>query len=165
MRIIFLLAAAMGAAAIGGPAEAQSQGGFSGPGAGSSGRWAPGSGYHAGSGGHFHLRPGIGRGDRPHRRFGRRRGDSLYPSGGFGSAGSIEAANPYDSGYYAEGGRVRLRDGRPYYDYDRSYPYEWASAAAGGDGWDEAAGSGPPSARCTFENGVRVCRGGPPPGR
>ncbi|HEX8239169.1 MAG TPA: hypothetical protein VF574_05445 [Allosphingosinicella sp.] len=163
MRIIFWLAAAVGAAAIGTAAQAQSGAGFARQGVGPAASSATGGGHLSGPGGFLVVRPGRGH-DRP-GRFGRRGRYPLYTYGGFGIGGSMETANPYGSGYFADGGRVRLRDGQPRYDYDRTYPYEWASAATGDDPWQEEAVPAPEPARCTLEKGVRVCRGGPSPVR
>jgi hypothetical protein len=82
-----------------------------------------------------------------------------YGAGGFG--GPYEAVDPYGTGFFAgAGGAVRLRGGRPRFDYDRTYPYEWASVA-GGRREREAEPSrfAAPPGRCSMENGVRVCRG------
>ncbi len=52
-----------------------------------------------------------------------------------------------------------MKDGRPVYGYDRSYPYEWAPAARGRPDWEAAESQAEPPPRCTVEQGVRVCRG------
>ena len=162
MRIILWLAAASGAAALGGAALAQSSvGSFAGGSA--KGGWSRG-GHGPGFGAHRPFRPGLGRGDdrrgRHHRRFDRD-DRALFHGFGAGIAFPYEDVEPHGNGFFAGGGgEVRLSGGRPYYDYDRAYPYEWASAAAGDfDRAGEAAASRPP-APCRLENGVRVCRGG-----
>ncbi|HEX8449942.1 MAG TPA: hypothetical protein VF652_10165 [Allosphingosinicella sp.] len=169
MRIIYWLALGLGTAAIAtaAPAGRPASGGFAGP---APQVGVPGGGrHHMGPGGYFRFGPGRWNGDRRHgphrRRFGRDEwhgwsgGYGLY--GGIGIAGPYEAVDPHGNGFFAGGGgRIGVRAGRPYYDYDRSYPYEWNSAAAasGGGPSEEARPAGPP-ARCTLENGVRVCRG------
>ncbi|HEX8623717.1 MAG TPA: hypothetical protein VF782_01425 [Allosphingosinicella sp.] len=166
MRIILLLAAA-GAAAMAADAPARSFG-VMGKSGGAPGASGSGAGHHAGAGSYGHFRPGMGRwndGRRGrHDRFGRpgRNGHHRYGAyEGFGIAGPIGEVDPHGSGFFAGGGgAVRVRGGRPYYDYDRAYPYEWASAA-GGPGPDRAEEERWSEARprCTYESGVRVCRG------
>ncbi|HEX6374488.1 MAG TPA: hypothetical protein VFZ91_02085 [Allosphingosinicella sp.] len=160
MRIIWLLATGAGAAAIGAAAPAQSavaSFGHHGP--------RPGMGAPGGTGPAFdrlrHFRPGMGtdrRHGRHHRRFGRGGGGFVFPFGG-GIAGPFAAIGRYGAGFFS-GGEVRLHGGRAYYDYDRAYPYEWPSAAAGG--FDRAGGAAEsrPTVRCRLEHEVRVCRGG-----
>jgi hypothetical protein len=99
--------------------------------------------------------------DRRDRWRGHRGGDHAYAYGAGGFAGPYEAVDPYGTGFFAgAGGGVRLRGGRPQFDYDRSYPYEWASVAGGREVWEvEEIRAAPPPGRCTMENGVRVCRG------
>jgi hypothetical protein len=113
--------------------------------------WRPGPGMHRGRGRDGHG-PGLGGGV-----------GFPYLFAPYGIEGDYEAVDPHGTGFFAgAGGRVRLSGGRPYYDYDRAYPYEWASAAGGGRpgaggepvGWSVAA------TRCAVEKGVRVCRGG-----
>lgn len=164
MRICLWLAA--GAMAIGTAAAAAARPGGSGSGPGNiaPGAWSSGVGHHGGRRVHGRYGPGVGKGDhgRRHGRFGRhmRGGFDLY--GGGGIAGPVGAVDPYGSGFFTGGGGgIRLRGGRPHYEYDRAYPYEWASAAGERldrreeERWDAAERP----ARCTFENGVRVCRG------
>jgi hypothetical protein len=85
----------------------------------------------------------------------------LYPYGAGFVEGAYEAVDPHGNGFFAGGGgEVRVQGGRPHYDYDRSYPYEWAPAGRARE--FELAEVGPSteaSKRCTFEKGVRVCRG------
>ena len=165
---IFLLLAAAGAAAIGtaaAAAAARPGGGSAGPGAGPA--WSPVHGVRHGvrAGWEARSRPGVG---RHHRRPGHHR-DGRGPKGrhgafyydGFGIAWPGGSVSPFGNGFFAGGGgEVRLRGGRPYYDYDRSYPYEWAPGAGDRHDWNEAERSREPAPRCTFENSVRVCRGG-----
>ena len=166
MRITSFLLMASGAAAMGGAALAQS-GSLPGRSSGNppsiSGSWKPGPGF----GRHHDFRRGKARGpDRHHGRPGRhhgrfdRRGDDFAVAyGGIGSVEDFEAVERHGNGFFAGGGgQVRLQGGRPYYDYDRDYPYEWASAAAGSARWVVESGIDEP-ARCTAEHGVRVCRG------
>lgn len=187
MRItLLLLAAGLGVAATGGAAAAESATAPMARSGGSHGGWKSGGfglGFnpwqprrnHPGRG-HGrpwnHDRPGY---DRPghhdghdahdgHDRHGghdRWRGDYAYGYGAGGVAGPYEAVDPYGTGFFAgAGGEVRLRGGRPSFDYDRAYPYEWASVA-GGRSEREVGQARPavPPGRCTMENGVRVCRG------
>jgi hypothetical protein len=172
MRIILGLAAALGAAAIGEAATAQSAPAFSGggvgagPGAGAQGGWSSAEGRPA-PGGHRHLRQGWSYGPdrrrgRHHDRPGRhaRHGFQAYGAyGGAGIAGPVGEVDPHGNGFFAGGGGdIRVRGGRPHYDYDRSYPYEWASATGRRPQSDEEESAPPPPPRCTFESGVRVCR-------
>jgi hypothetical protein len=163
MRIILCLAAGLGAAAIATAAAAKP--GASGThGGGPRPGWSGGGGDHAGGGLYFRHAPsgikGYGGQGRRHGRFGRNR---YNPYGGFGIAGPVGAVDPWGNGYFnGGGGEVRMSGGRPHYDYDRSYPYEWSSAGGGRQDWEEEgeemrATERP--ARCTFENSVRVCRG------
>jgi hypothetical protein len=163
MRIILWLALGLGTAAIAAAAPARpGTGSFIGPGTKVGG---PGSGgNHMGPGGHFRFGPGRWNGDRRHRpdrdRFpGKGRGGyGLYDS--FGIAGPVEAVDPHGNGFFTGGGgRIGLRGGRPYYDYDRSYPYEWNSAAAVNRRDEAESRPANPPGRCTMENEVRVCRG------
>jgi hypothetical protein len=115
--------------------------------------------------GHGHDRPGHHDGHGDHDGWGGhwdRDRDDLYPYGAGGFAGPYEAVDPYGTGFFAgAGGAVRVRGGRPQFDYDRSYPYEWASAAGGRPQREarEVRYAAPPPGRCAMENGVRVCRG------
>lgn len=158
MRIMMLLAAA-GVAAIGTAAQARPAARF----AGSPGGWAAAGGHRAGAGWQGRSRPGMGRDWRDGRRGGRsgRPGrDGLFIHDGVGIAGPTGIVSPYGNGFFAGGGgEVRLRGGRPYYDYDRSYPYEWAPAGERPDLDEERRLAEPPPPRCTLEYGVRVCRG------
>ncbi|HEX8572598.1 MAG TPA: hypothetical protein VF759_07600 [Allosphingosinicella sp.] len=154
MRIISFLLIAGGAAALSGSALAQSgslPGRPSGAAPTVSGSWLKGKGF----GRHHGVRPGPG---RHHRRFDRG-GDRFEGAyGGIASVEDFEAVDPHGNGFFAGGGgEVRLNGGRPYYDYDRSYPYEWASARDGGARWVAEAVDEPE--RCASERGVRVCRG------
>jgi hypothetical protein len=158
MRIILLLAAA-GAAAIGTAASARPAARFT----GSPGAWASAGGHRAGTGWQGRSRPGMSR-DRRDGRHGGRPGrpgrDGLFVLDGGGIAGPTGIVAPYGDGFFAGGGgEVRLRGGRPHYDYDRSYPYEWASAAGRRPDLEEEARPDEPRPRCTLEHGVRVCRG------
>ena len=84
-----------------------------------------------------------------------------YPYGAGFVEGAYGGVDPHGNGFFAgRGGEVRVQGGRPHYDYDRSYPYEWAPAASGGYAWtvEEEGFDAPP--RCGQERGVRVCRGG-----
>lgn len=160
MRIVlFLLTAA--AAAASGAALAQSgimSAGHSGRTHAPTGSWKP---SHATSR-HRDFR----RGDRRRhdgRRHGRsaRHGDRFdLPFGGIGYLDEFEAIDPHGNGFFAGGGgEVRLSGGRPYYDYDRSYPYEWASAAGGGESRPVARDRAGAAPQCGLEQRVRVCRG------
>ena len=162
MRIILWLAAAAGVAAIATAAPAR-PGGGSGHGSGRPGAWAPGGGEGAGTGWRVRIRSGAARGrhGRHHRgRFGRDGRDGPVFFDGFAIAGPTGIIAPWGNGFFAGGGgEVRMRGNRPHYDYDRSYPYEWASAAGGRPDRDEAESASEPPPRCTLEKGVRVCRG------
>jgi len=125
-----------------------------------------GSWQRRGRGAHLDGRPFDPDRDRwRHRRHPRHDGhgdDFLFPWGAGGIAGPFEAVDPHGTGFFAAGGgRVRVAGGRPHYDYNRAYPYEWASKAVGSRVWiaeDEVAE--PLAAACEVESGVRVCRGG-----
>jgi hypothetical protein len=158
MRIFLLLAAAAGMAAVAAAAPARPAGSPGSPGVGGPGAWDPGGGHGARSGWRGRSRPAAGRGrDRRDRRHGGRHGP--YFLDGFAIVWPGAQVAPYGNGFFADGGGgVRIRGGRPHYDYDRSYPYEWASPAAGRPDRDEERQAAPPP-RCTFENSVRVCRG------
>ncbi|HEX8466886.1 MAG TPA: hypothetical protein VF620_03660 [Allosphingosinicella sp.] len=165
MRIINWLALGLGTAAIATAAPARpGTGSFSG---GSSQAGAPNAAWnHAGQGGYFRFGPGAWKDER---RYGRHRGrlggrgwSGYDPYGGVGIGGPpVGGVDPNGNGFFnGGGGRIGLRGGRPYYDYDRGYPYEWDSPAARrNDLGDEAARVAERPARCTMENGVRVCRG------
>jgi hypothetical protein len=160
MRIILLAAAVIGSAAIGTAAAARP--GSAGSGHGPPGTWSSGGGHHSGRRGDAGFATGGPKGDRRHHRFGRFGRDDFNSYGAAGIAGQAGIADPYGNGFFTGGGgRIKLRGGRPYFDYDRSYPYEWAPALGLPEREDEEE---PRSAerpgRCTFENGVRVCRGG-----
>ncbi|HYJ81767.1 MAG TPA: hypothetical protein VEW26_02860 [Allosphingosinicella sp.] len=164
MRIILLAAAIIGAAAIGTAAAARPgrPGPGPGPGAGPP-SWlnAPGS-RHGGKAGRTGFGSSPAKGDRrPGRGQGRFAGNDFYAYGGAGIVGPVGAVDPYGNGFFTgAGGQISLRGGRPHFDYDRSYPYEWGSAAGGrreGAVEEERASEPPP--RCTLEHGVRVCRG------
>jgi hypothetical protein len=162
MRIISGLAAGVAAMAIGSAAEARPGGAGPGHGASPPGVWFKNSGHHGVKGGYSHFGPGAIRGDRRHGRFDRHGRGGFNPYFGGGIAGPVGEVDPYGNGFFnGGGGRIRLRGGRPYYDYDRAYPYEWASSARARepDRADEERGTQSPPARCTFENEVRVCRG------
>lgn len=167
MRTISWLAAGAAAIAIATAAPARPGGTGSGHGSLKVG-WSGGGGhYKAGRGrSHFGIGPiGIDRRHGRHRGgFGRRDFHPYGPYGPYGAggiAGPVGEVDPYGNGFFnGGGGRIRLRGGRPYYDYDRAYPYEWASATRPPDpDRAEAARRTEAPARCTFENGVRVCRG------
>lgn len=163
MRTILWLAMAVGAVAVAGTSAAQSASPTNGHRGGPQGM-APAKSGHQFLGGVRRFKPGIGaesgrRHGRHHRRFGRGGESFAYPFGAGGIAGPFEAVDPHGAGFFG-GGEVRSRGGRPYYDYDRAYPYQWASAAAGGF---DRAGEEPASrspVHCRLESGVRVCRGG-----
>lgn len=162
MRIVPFLLIASGAAALSGAALAQSgslPGRPSGNPAAVSGSWLKGHGF--GRNHDFRRGPGRhhrGRG-RHHGRFDRDGDRFALAYGGIGYAEGFEAAGPHGNGFFAGGGgQVRLNGGRPYYDYDRGYPYEWASASRGSTTWVIESGLDD-LARCTSERGVRVCRG------
>jgi hypothetical protein len=158
MRIILFLLTAAGAAASG-AALAQSS-------TMSVSRHSVSAGWSQGrvAGRHQDFRRGPG---RDHRRDGRHHGRFGHggerfdlPFGGIGFVDEFEAVDPHGNGFFADGGgRIRLRGGRPYYDYDRSYPYEWASAAAGRAGWSVTGYDVDETPQCGVEHGVRVCRG------
>jgi len=165
MRINLWLAAGVGAMAIGSAAAARPGGTGSGHGGSPPGVWSNGGGHHAGKGGR--TRFGIGaveidrRQGRHHGRFGRSVRDGSDPYGAGGIVGPVGEADPYGKGFFGGGGgEIGLRGGRPYFEYDRTYPYEWASAAGGRRHWVvEEERSSEPRERCMMENGVRVCRG------
>jgi hypothetical protein len=154
MRIFLLSLAAIGAATIAGAAPAQTTSMTTGH---RGGIHAPPAG---GTGDFFRSQRGFRRGlhGGPHRHRGRSGRDRLPPFY-FGLGGYGEPTERSGDGYFGGGGEVRMEGARPVYDYDRSYPYEWDSAAAPAWGWaEDEAGAAPP--RCAFERGVRVCRGG-----
>ena len=164
MSIILLLSAAMGMTTTGGAAPAPPAGVAVGRSLVQVGSWNRG-----GRGRAVDLRrpfrPGLGRGPGRHHRHPGRHGragpDFLFPYGAGGLAGEFEAVDAYGNGFFAGGGgRVRVDGGRPYYDYDRSYPFEWASAVAAPRSWAEEEDRPILPPRCVVENGVRVCRGG-----
>jgi hypothetical protein len=158
MRIILWLAAGMAVSTIATEAPARPGGTGSGHGASSPGARSD-RGYPGAKRVHFGIGPAKpDRGHGPnHGRFGRR---GYQPYGG-GIAGPVGQADPWGNGFFTRrGGRIGLRGGQPHYEYDRTYPYEWASTAGGGEQLgapEERATEAPP--RCTFEIGVRVCRG------
>jgi hypothetical protein len=186
MRILLLLAAGLSAVSIGTAAAGRPAGGTAfgrvsphpnvsnGGGRAHPGR---GGGYvrFGGGGwkgdGHWNGRwNGDGRwtgnghwnGDDRHRRFERSDGNDFAAYGSGGIEWPVDGVDRHGNGFFARGGgQLQLQGGRPHYDYDRSYPYEFASAAAGDGGQartveEPAIRSGP---RCTMESGVRVCRG------
>ena len=144
MRIILTISAIIGAAAAAAPVEAQPWSASSGRGGGAHARPS-----HPGPApGTWAVRPSRDRHGRPDRRRGR------FFGGGLGVDWAYRTADPYGDGFFADGGgEVLMRRGRPYYDYDRSYPYEFAPASRRRVEWEE-------EPRCTIEQGVRVCRGG-----
>ena len=122
------------------------------------GTWSSAPGHHGARG----VRTGFGYGAIDRRGHHRGRRQDFVSYGAAGIAGQYEAADPYGNGFFTGGGgRIILRGGHPYYDYDRSYPYEWAPSAGVHEGWEEeeAHPAGRPAPRCTMENSVRVCRG------
>jgi hypothetical protein len=153
MRIVLILAAAAGAAAMNAPAAAQS------------GAMIPQARAGGGHGAFFGGRPGRDRDDRfrrhrfrHHDRFDRGAQPFLYP---FGWAEDFEDVDPHGAGFFSGGGgAIRMEGGRPHYDYDRGYPYEWASAADRSRGAIRAQDGGGSIGSCRLERGVRVCRGG-----
>jgi hypothetical protein len=164
MRIILLLAAA----AMSGPAAAQPSTAvhhgkrFTPPGAGSPG-WRARADFRRGTAGGWGARRDRRAGGH-HRRF---RDEDLFLQA-FGFAEPFGLADPHGNGFFGGGGgEIRVMHGRPYSDDDRSYPYEWASAAAGPtrrwvveEGWDDSAYERTSYPVCSVERGVRVCRGG-----
>ena len=67
----------------------------------------------------------------------------------------------HGNGFFAGGGgAVRVQGGRPLYEYDRSYPYEWAPAGRPAGVWTVREGDLQAPPPCGIERGVRVCRGG-----
>ena len=152
MSIILLLSAAIGAAAPGPSGSVVTSRLPVSVGSWRAGRRGPGFD------GRRPFRPGPGR-DRRHRH----RGDDFaFPYGAGGLAVPADWVDPHGNGFFAgAGGAVRLEGGRPYYDYDRTYPYEWASGAGGGPlEWRVEEIIGVAAERCTAEKGVRICRGG-----
>lgn len=167
MRIVLILAVTAAAAPMGAPVAAQPSTATSvhrgtgfmapGPSQGWRARTDFRRGMTSGWGSRRDRHPG-----RHHRRF---RDDDFLQS--FGFAESFGLADPHGNGFFAgAGGEIRLRAGRPYYDYDRSYPYEWASSAAGSLRWsvddEEVRREAERSLafpHCSIERGVRVCRG------
>jgi hypothetical protein len=91
---------------------------------------------------------------------------------GDGVVGYADGVPADFNGFFGNGGQVqRTADGRPIYQYDRSYPYEFSSAgqprevrAARSEGYAVRAASCStqmvPSATSTLSVPVRVCRGG-----
>ncbi len=161
MRIILWLAAGVAAMAIGSAAAARPGGGGSGHGGGPP-AWSNGGGHHAGQGRVTRLGIGTIRVDlgRHHGRFGRSGRDDYGPYAGGGIAGPVGEVDPYGNGFFTGGGgQIRLRGDRPYFEYDRAYPYEWGSAARERQERRAEAQATEPTPRCTMENGVRVCRG------
>jgi hypothetical protein len=158
MRIILVLAAAAGAAAISGPAPAQASSNYP-----AASRAAPAShGRGVVRSGRPDFRPGMP-GRFRHRPWGRHgrpdRGAEgfAYP---FGFIESYESVDPHGTGFFAGGGgMIRMQGGRPLYDYDRSYPYEWRSPAGPSVAWVVSDDQPGPDAGCSLERGVRVCRG------
>ncbi|HEX8124660.1 MAG TPA: hypothetical protein VF548_03685 [Allosphingosinicella sp.] len=178
MRLIYWLALGLGTAAIAtaAPAGRPASGSFGGPVPKAGGPGGPVGGYHAGPGWRFRVGPGDWRRDDRHgpgRGRGRDRWDRWDRYGGsygydgydghglYGGVAVGGRADPYGGGFFAGGGgRIDLEGGRPRYDYDRAYPYEFGSAAAGRG--DRSEGQDRPAerpGRCTMENRVRVCRG------
>jgi hypothetical protein len=151
MRIIMLSLAAIGAAAVAGAALAQPASPTAGPPPGAHAPPLPGDSFR----GHRGLDRGTAPGPRRHhRRPGR--GVPLFAYFGFDGYGA--PLEPYGDGFFARGGgEVRMQSGRPVYDYDRSYPYQWASGVA--PAWAESGPDAREAPRCTLERGVRVCRG------
>ena len=151
MRITFLTLAALGAAAVGGAALAQ-------PASTTAGH-RPGMHAPPAAGDFLRSPRGFGRGmHRGSRGHHGRSGRDRLPSFYLGLGGYGEPAPAHGDGFFAGGGEVRMEGGRPVYDYDRSYPYEWASAAAPAS--DRAGGERyEMEPRCAVESGVRVCRG------
>jgi hypothetical protein len=164
MRIILWLAAGV-AVAIGTAAPARPGGMGSGHGSSPPGVWSSGGGH--GSGNRVQTRFGIGtieidRGHgRRHGRSGRSGRDDFELYGAAGIVGPVGAVDPQGNGFFSGGGgEIGVRGGRPYFEYDRAYPYEWTSAADRREQWvarEERMSEPPP--RCTVESGVRVCRG------
>ena len=163
MRFILFAAAGLAALAIAAAAPAKPGGSGSGQGSGPVG-WSNGGGHHGGKGVRTRLGIGPVRWDGPrgrhHRRHGRDRGGDYRAYDGGGIAGPVGEAGRYGNGFFTGGGQVRAKGGRAHFDYDRAYPYEFASVAGGREPeWEEAQSRAAPRARCTMESGVRVCRG------
>jgi hypothetical protein len=163
MRIILWLAAGVAAATLATAAPARPGGNGSGHGGSPAGGWSNGGGHYAGQG--RVTRFGIGairvdrRRGRHHGRSGRSGRDDSNIYGGGGIAGPVAEVDPYGNGFFTGGGgQIRLRGRQPHFDYDRGYPYQWASPAARPELDQEALATQTP-ARCTVENRVRVCRG------
>jgi hypothetical protein len=166
MRIILWLAAGLSVATSGGAAAAERAVGSMVRGGSPHGAWKPGGFGHG-----WKImrpdRPRPGRGHGHHDGRDRHRGHdwradpNILHSYGGGIAYSYEAVDPHGGGFFARGGgEVRVQGGRPHYDYDRSYPYEWASRAGGRESWANVERGGPSLVHCGRERGVRVCRGG-----
>jgi hypothetical protein len=114
-------------------------------------------GFSRGPGRHF-AGPCVPGGPRPCRRPRHGGGDSygLAWGGGYGDP----EARPAPVGYFGGGGEVRVANGRAVYDYDRGYPYEFASR---GTAAPALAALAEPAYRCSVAwlrggEGVRVCR-------
>jgi hypothetical protein len=161
MRIIIWVAAGLSAAALASAAPARPGGSGHGGGGGLKVGWSSGGGQHGGKAaegwgyGPVRVRPRHG---RNHRRFG---WDDSHLYGGAGIGGPVGEVNAYGNGFFTGGGgRIRMNGGRPVFDYDRSYPYEFSAARRRAESEPgEEAQAARPGPRCTFENGVRVCRG------
>ena len=168
MRIIWLLlAAGLSVAGSGAAAAAEIARGSMARMGGPHGAGKPG-GFGQGAKPWRPNRPHPGRGHGRHDRHDRWRGHHGMPDPGFlypYGAGFVDApyepVDPHGNGFFAGGGgAVRVQGGRPYYDYDRSYPYEWAPAGRPSVGWTVDDSDLQTAPRCGLERGVRVCRGG-----
>lgn len=168
MRILSLvLAAAMGVAAVGADAGRPATASM-GPAPGAKGGWRGGPGHGNFNGGRPHRpRPGGHHGfhggdrDRWRGHHDGRDPTYLYNYGAVGLDGPYEMVDPHGNGFFAGGGgEVRMENGRPRYDYDRSYPYEWGPSNRSAREPEARGAPRPAQPRCTMEQGVRVCRGG-----
>jgi hypothetical protein len=111
---------------------------------------------------HRNFGRGTGRGDGRHHGRARRGegGDRLGYRLGYVEAIPYGAElDSHGSGFFAgRGGTIRIRNGRPVYEYDRAYPYEWGRPTAAPATVWAAARRDDRAARCSIEQGVRVCR-------
>lgn len=161
-KVAWILVGAAAALAAAAPASAQSVRFSSGPAAG----------HHFGGPGRGHFggfRNGMRR-DRRCARFGfdcfggRGVGRGLLGWGG----GLLEDPDyaARDAGFFSGPAEVLTANGGAYFDYDRSYPYDWYSEPRGGA--REAPAMAAPEVRCDVSwvagrggerSAVRICRG------
>jgi hypothetical protein len=159
-KATWILVGAAAALAAAAPASAQSVG------------LSGGSGRHFGGPGGAHLGgPHFGTARNRCARLGRdcfgrgfARGRGLLGWGG----GLLEDPDyaARDAGFFSGPAQVLASNGGAYYDYDRSYPYDWYSEPA--DAAREAPAMAAPEVRCDVSwvtgrggerSAVRVCRG------